>query len=67
VEGFLWLTEAGLELGKWGEVLIDRKTGRTSHPRIFAGGDCFRGADLVVTAAADGRDAALTIMEQLLG
>ena len=67
MEGFPWLQDAGVELGKWGELVIDPETCRTSNPKIYAGGDCFRGADLVVTAAADGRKAALDIMERLLG
>ncbi len=67
MEGFPWLTDAGVKLGKWGEIGIDPKTGQTSNPKIYAGGDCHRGADLVVTAAADGRKAAMTIMENLLG
>ncbi len=67
VAGLPWLAEAGIKLGRWGELLIDPGTGRTSHPKVYAGGDCQRGADLVVTAAADGRRAALAIMEQLLG
>jgi glutamate synthase (NADPH/NADH) small chain len=60
------MADAGIELGKWGEVVIDPATGRSSNPKVYAGGDCNRGADLVVTAAADGRKAALAIMEQLL-
>jgi glutamate synthase (NADPH/NADH) small chain len=48
-------------------MVIDPRSGRTSHPKIFAGGDCSRGAHLAVTAAADGRRAALAIMDQLLG
>ncbi|MBE0576799.1 MAG: glutamate synthase subunit beta [Desulfuromonadales bacterium] len=67
MEGFPWLVDAGVELGKWGEVVIDQATGRSTNPKVYAGGDCNRGADLVVTAAADGRKAALAIMEQLLG
>jgi len=66
MEGFPWLADIDVELGKWGEVVIDPETGRTSNPKVFSGGDCNRGADLVVTAAADGRKAALAIMEQLL-
>ena len=65
--GLPWLADAGIALGRWGELLIDAGTGRTSHPKIYAGGDCQRGADLAVTAAADGRRAALAIMDQLLG
>jgi glutamate synthase (NADPH/NADH) small chain len=67
MEGFPWLADVDVELGKWGEIKLDPATGRTSNPKIFSGGDCNRGADLVVTAAADGRKAALAIMEQLLG
>jgi glutamate synthase (NADPH/NADH) small chain len=67
MEGFPWLEEAEIELGKWGEVIIDPATGRSSNPKVYAGGDCNLGADLVVTAAANGRKTALAIMEQLLG
>lgn len=67
VAGLPWLADAGIAPGRWGEVVIDPASGRTSHPKVYAGGDCQRGADLVVTAAADGRRAALAIMEQLLG
>lgn len=67
MEGFPWLADVDVELGSWGEIVIDPETCRSSNPKIYAGGDCYRGADLVVTAAADGRKAALAIMEQLLG
>jgi glutamate synthase (NADPH/NADH) small chain len=66
VAGLPWLADAGIKLGRWGEVAIDPASGRTSHAKVYAGGDCQRGADLAVTAAADGRRAALAIMEQLL-
>jgi glutamate synthase (NADPH/NADH) small chain len=39
---------------------------QSSHPRIFAGGDNVRGADLVVRAVYDGREAAASIAELLL-
>lgn len=61
------LKEVGVETNEWGNILIDKLTGQTSNPNFFAGGDCQRGADLAVTAAADGRQAALAIMQQLLG
>ena len=35
---------------------------QTSHPRVFAGGDTVRGADLVVRAVYDGREAAKSIL-----
>jgi glutamate synthase (NADPH/NADH) small chain len=42
--------------------------GRTSHPRVWAGGDCAAGGeDLTVTAVAEGRDAAEDIHLQLSG
>jgi glutamate synthase (NADPH/NADH) small chain len=67
VEEFHFLKQAGVETDPRRRMVIDRRTGRTSHPKIFAGGDCSRGAHLAVTAAADGRRAAMAIMEQLLG
>ena len=48
----------GLETGRWRQVTVDPETGATSRPGVFAGGDCARGADLVVTAIADARRAA---------
>jgi len=42
-------------------VIIDPETGETSRPGVFAGGDCVNGADLVVTAMAGGRKAAVAI------
>ena len=40
---------------------------QTSNPWVFAGGDGVRGADLVVTAVQEGRDAAAGIAKLLLG
>ncbi len=37
---------------------VHPETFETSRPGVFAGGDCVNGADLVVTALADGRHAA---------
>ena len=43
-------------------------TGRTSRPGVWAGGDCVaKGEDLVVTAVAQGRDAAEDIHAALMG
>ncbi len=39
--------------------------GQTSNPAIFAGGDMVRGSDLVVTAIADARQAAQSMLEYL--
>jgi glutamate synthase (NADPH) small chain len=67
VEEFEFVQQAGVKTDARRRMVIDRRSGRTSHPKIYAGGDCSRGAHLAVTAAADGRRAALAIMEQLLG
>lgn len=67
LEALPGLLDAGVECGKWGQVKIDPTSCVTSNTKIYAGGDCYRGADLVVTAAADGRKAALAIMGKLLG
>lgn len=61
------LKNIGVASDRWGQLQIDPCSGRTGNPKIFAGGDCYRGADLAVTAAADGRQAALAMMRQLLG
>ncbi len=38
---------------------------QTANPKVFAGGDIIRGSDWVVTAIAEGRDAAESIMKYL--
>jgi dihydropyrimidine dehydrogenase (NAD+) subunit PreT len=40
-----------------GRVEIDRASGRTSHPKYYAGGDCVNGGREVVDAVADGKRA----------
>ena len=44
-----------------GRILIDRGTGQTSSPKIFAGGDCTNGGREVVDAVADGKRAGIGI------
>lgn len=61
-----WLNAIGVETDDWGLVCMeDRLPGQTSNPSIFAAGDMVRGSDLVVTAIADAREAALSIIEHL--
>jgi NADPH-dependent glutamate synthase beta subunit-like oxidoreductase len=50
-----------------GTIVVDRATGRTSNPRYFAGGDCVNGGREVVDAVADGKRAALGILEAFGG
>jgi len=59
-----WLGPLGVELGDDDRVLASatcRYPFQTSNPKVFAGGDMVRGSELVVTAIADGRSAALGI------
>ncbi|MGZ5208391.1 MAG: glutamate synthase subunit beta [Sulfuricurvum sp.] len=61
-----FLAENGIDVNNWGGIIIDN-TFQTTTKGIYAGGDCYRGADLVVTAAYDGREAARAIAKSLLG
>lgn len=63
------LTDATPDLHLNGEsrLHVDPKTGRTSRPGVFAGGDGVHGPDLVVTAMAAGRRTAAAIDEYLRG
>lgn len=49
-----------------GRVVVD-VNGQTSHPKIFAGGDCANGGKEVVNAAAEGKTAAHAINRMLVG
>ncbi|MDF0534992.1 formate-dependent uric acid utilization protein AegA [Shewanella sp. A32] len=63
-----WLEKAQVKCNRWGLIDAPRNNRfpcQTSHPKIFAGGDIVRGADLVVTAMSDGRKAALGIIASL--
>jgi glutamate synthase (NADPH/NADH) small chain len=51
----------GLETKNWGLIVIDKKTGATTRPGVYAGGDGVTGPDLVVTAMVAGRKAAASI------
>ena len=58
-------TTPGLKVDKWGCFLVDKETGATSKPGVYAGGDAVTGADLVVTAMAAGRRAAIAMDKYL--
>ena len=57
-----WLTKLGVETDAQGLIRINAQ-GRTSHSKIYAGGDNTHGPDLIVTAIAAGRCAAEGILE----
>jgi glutamate synthase (NADPH/NADH) small chain len=63
-----WCAEFGIALHANGRIDnsgANRLPLQTSNPKVFAGGDTVRGADLVVRAALDGREAAKSILQML--
>ena len=63
-----WFVDVGINLDSRGCVLAPEAANhafQTSNPKIFAGGDMVRGADLVVTAIYEGRKAAEGMLDYL--
>ena len=63
-----WCAGHGIALDASGRILAGgegRLPFQTGHLKIFAGGDNMRGADLVVRAVHDGREAAGSIVQML--
>lgn len=63
-----WLEENGVELDERRRITVSANSTsayQTANDKIFAGGDAVRGSDLVVTAIAEGRQAANSILEYL--
>ena len=58
-------TTPGLEISKWGTIIIDEETGKTSKKGVFAGGDVATGAATVISAMGAGRKAARAIPRYL--
>ncbi|MFA6108437.1 MAG: NADPH-dependent glutamate synthase [Candidatus Latescibacterota bacterium] len=57
----------GLERRRWGTVVADEEHGRTTMPRVWAGGDVVTGAATVVSAMGAGKHAAADINAFLRG
>jgi glutamate synthase (NADPH/NADH) small chain len=55
----------GVAYDRWGMITIDRATGETDRPGVFAGGDDVNGADLVVTAIRDAKIAVRSMLAYL--
>jgi len=55
----------GLEVTKWGTLVVNNDTMQTTIPNIFAGGDIVRGGATVILAMGDGRKAAKGMDEWL--
>ncbi len=63
-----WLSELQINHNRWHQIEASETSEfpmQTSHEKIFAGGDMVLGADLVVTAIAQGRKAAEGIVDYL--
>jgi glutamate synthase (NADPH/NADH) small chain len=57
----------GLERSKWGTVVADEETGRSTKPRVWAGGDVVTGAATVISAMGAGKRAAADMNRFLRG
>jgi len=63
-----WFTDLAIETKDSGLVLAPEDSNlpyQTTNAKVFAGGDMVRGSDLVVTAIAEGRSAANSILDYL--
>lgn len=49
---------SGLEVSKWGTIIVNKDTMQSNIPDIFAGGDIVRGGATVILAMGDARKAA---------
>ena len=58
-------TTEGLETQKWGGIIADEETGKTSRDHVYAGGDAVTGAATVILAMGAGKAAAKAIDEEL--
>ncbi len=64
----LVFTESGgLERTRWGTVVADEETGRTTKDRVWAGGDIVTGAATVISAMGAGKHAAADMDRFLRG
>ncbi len=60
-------TTKGLDTTKWGTLVADEETGKTTKDSVYAGGDIVTGAATVISAMGAGRRAARAIHRELMG
>jgi glutamate synthase (NADPH/NADH) small chain len=60
-------TTQGLDTQKWGGIIVEEETGRTSRENVYAGGDAVTGAATVILAMGAGKTAASAIDAKLRG
>lgn len=59
-------TTEGLKLNKWGYIVADSETGKTTKKGVWAGGDIVTGSATVILAMGAGRKAADSIHQYLI-
>jgi formate dehydrogenase (NADP+) beta subunit len=65
---FPWIErDIGIEFDKWDMPKVDPKTMRSSHPKVFFGGDAAFGPKNIIWAVAHGHEAAVSIDTMLTG
>ena len=60
-------TFKGLEVSRWGTIVVDQATMRSTIDDVYAGGDIVRGGATVILAMGDGRKAAAAMHEKFKG
>jgi len=59
---FPWIEkDLGVEFNKWGLPVLDEKTLQSTLPKVFFGGDAALGPKNIITAVAQGHEAAISI------
>ncbi|MDR0768417.1 MAG: NADPH-dependent glutamate synthase [Dysgonamonadaceae bacterium] len=58
---------SGLNISKWGTIIVDQERLQTDLPDVYAGGDIVRGGATVILAMGDGRRAARCANMQWMG
>jgi NADPH-dependent glutamate synthase beta subunit-like oxidoreductase len=65
---FPWIErDIGIEFDKWDMPKIDPKTMRSTHPKVFFGGDAAFGPKNIIWAVAHGHEAAVSIDKMVNG
>lgn len=59
-------TTPGLDTDKWGIVVAEKATGKTSRDRVYAGGDIITGGSTVISAMGQARVAAAAMHEHMM-
>ena len=59
-------TTKGLDVNRWGGIIVNEETGLTSREGVYAGGDAVTGAATVILAMGAGKTAAKAIDEYIM-